>query len=124
MNGYVDTTKLIAKARACAGTRSAWERGVGAYVEDIVTAVAPIPAGLTTVELVDYLRNCAPSWERYSEGGCALVYTKDIVDRLVPPSLRDRAMRRNGADDLALEDQARALHQACRCVVRAYRRGI
>ena len=124
MKGYVDAKKLISAAKELAGTRSTWTRGVGAYVEDIVVAAAPIPAGLTTTELEEHLLRGASSWQRYSTGGCALVYTGAIVDRLVPPSGRARALRRNGAGELAIEDQARALYQACRCVVRAYLRTI
>lgn len=124
MNGYVDIKKLISEAKELAGKRSAWARGVGAYVEDIVVAAAPIPDGLTTTELEEHLLRGADSWQKYSAGGCALVYTGDIVDRLAPPSGRSRALRRNSAGDRAIDDQARALYQACRCVVRAYQRVI
>lgn len=122
MNGYVDIKKLIFAAQELAGKRSAWARGVGAYVEDIVVAAAPIPAGLTASELETHLLIGADSWKKYSAGGCALVHTGDIVERLVPPSGRTRALRRNSAGDRAIDDQARALYQACRLVVYAYER--
>ncbi len=101
--------------------RSAWGRGVQAYMDEIAHTVAdqihevePTRAAIERIAL-----NGARDWSQYSWGGCSLVYDEDIAKLLCPPSTLKR--KRNGAlppnsSEEWLDVQARALAQACRRV--------
>lgn len=107
--------------------RSAWGRGVQAYMDEIAYTIAdqvhevePTRAGIEPIAL-----NGARDWGQYSWNGCSLVYDEDIAKRLLPPSMLKR--KRNGAlppnsCEEWLDVQARALAQACRrvcCIAKA-----
>lgn len=101
--------------------RSAWGRGVQAYMDEIAYTIAdrvheiePTRAAIERIAL-----NGARDWSQYSWGGCSLVYDEDIAKLLCPTSTLKR--KRNGAlppnsGEEWLDVQARALAQACRRV--------
>lgn len=101
--------------------RSAWGRGVQAYMDEIAYTIAdqvhevePTRAAIEHIAL-----NGARDWSQYSWGGCSLIYDEDIAKLLCPPSTLKR--KRNGAlppnsSEEWLDVQARALAQACRRV--------
>lgn len=102
--------------------RSAWNKGVNAYALELLDNLAELaPDDLATPEAVRRaLLNGADTWERYSYGGCSLIYDCDIAARLCTPS----ELRRCKGGDLNpnsretwLDVQARALFQAA-CSVR------
>lgn len=105
--------------------RSAWDRGVFEYVDELLT---------NYVERVDYaeergleipelhrviLLNGSDNWEQYSYGGFSLIYDEDIAKRLCTPS----ELKKSKNGDLCpnryetwLDVQARALFHACRMI--------
>lgn len=97
--------------------RSAWSRGVIAYALDLLDNLADLtPDDLADPEAVRRaLLNGADTWERYSYGGCALIYDCDIAERLCTPSELKRC--RGGEWNLSsrenwLDVQTRALRRA------------
>ncbi len=97
--------------------RSAWDKGVNAYALDLLDNLADLtPDDLADPEAVRRaLLNGADTWERYSYGGCALIYDCDIAERLCTPSELKRC--RGGEWNLSsrenwLDVQARALRRA------------
>lgn len=101
--------------------RSAWGRGVQAYMDEIAHTIAdqvyevePTRAAIEHIAL-----NGARNWSQYSWGGCSLVYDEDIAKLLCPPSefkrKRNGALPPNSCEEW-LDVQARALAQACRRV--------
>lgn len=71
--------------------RSAWDSGVSEYALDIIDSIEEraiyeneTPAGVK--ELLRWALNGATDWTQYSEGGCALVYNRQIAERLCTPS--------------------------------------
>ena len=102
--------------------RSAWARGVRDYALDLVETLNQYDeidsADLTSRELVErYLLDGASSWTQYSNGGCALIYNRDIARRLCTASelklMRD-GQRDPNARETWIDVQARALYQAAR----------
>ena len=114
-------------------TRSAWARGVKAYAEDLLhhlrecaewSAREGEPSPLESRESVRAaLLNGARDWKEYSHGGCSLIYSGDIAERLCSHSelkrKRGGELPPNRGEDW-LDVQARALHQATGFVVWAY----
>lgn len=108
---------------AAATGRSAWSKGVTAYAEDFLERLeTDIDGGYFDIEdlaapnmLAREFLNGAPNWHEYSWGGCALIYDKDIADRLCTPSewekTRHGARRPNSREEW-LDVQERALSQA------------
>lgn len=101
--------------------RSAWSKGVNDYALELLDSLADLtPDNLATPEAVRRaLLNGADTWERYSYGGCALIYDCDIAERLCTPSelRRCRGGERNpNSRENWLDVQARALYQAGLCV--------
>ena len=102
--------------------RSAWARGVREYALDLVESLNEYDdidlADLTSRKLVErYLLDGASSWTQYSEGGCALIYNRDIARRICTAS--ELTLTRNGqrdpnARETWIDVQARALSQAAR----------
>ena len=103
--------------------RSAWGRGVQAYMDEIAYTIAdqvhevePTRAAIEHIAL-----NGARDWSQYSWGGCSLVCDEDIAKLLCPPSTlkrkRSGALPPNSSEEW-LDVQARALAQACRRVCR------
>lgn len=119
------TTEILAKAADIINARkgrSAWDRGVNDYALELLDNLADLtPDDLADPEAVRRaLLNGADTWERYSYGGCALIYDCDIAARLCTPS---ELRRCKGGDlnpnsrEIWLDVQARALFQAA-CSVR------
>ena len=102
--------------------RSAWARGVREYALDLVETLNQYdeidPDDLTSRKLVErYLLNGASDWEQYSNGGCALIYDRDIARRLCTAygfELTRDGQRNPNARETWLDVQARALYQAAR----------
>lgn len=94
-------------------TRSAWERGVKEYAEELAEG---FEAGFNTRnDIFGDLLGGAQNWKQYSWGGCALIYNEDIAERLCSPS--EFKSRRGGEwkpnrHEEWLDVQARALAQA------------
>ena len=103
-------------------SRSAWARGVREYALDLVETLNQYdeidPDDLTSRKLVErYLLNGAASWAQYSDGGCALIYNRDIARRLCTASelkLTRDGQRNPNANETWIDVQARALSQAAR----------
>ena len=106
-------------------TRSAWERGVVAYAESMLDELEP-EEELHPRTVEKALLNGAPSWHDYSWGGCALIYDRDIAERLCCPSELRRTRggeRRPNAAEEWLDTQARACFQAAHRIKRIVSRG-
>lgn len=109
--------------------RSAWDRGVNVYALELVENLEETAAynkrdPESTTELREWLLNGARDWNQYSWGGSALVYDRDIAERLCTPSELKKTRngeRRPNAREEWLDTQARALYQASNRVVIAYR---
>lgn len=90
--------------------RSAWDKAVTAYAFDILEDMDDAEE----VTLENAL-NGADDWDRYSLGGCSLIYDEDIAERVCTPSELKRKRRGelppNSREDW-IDVQARALHQA------------
>lgn len=103
--------------------RSAWEHGVIAYAMEMLENLDP-GTELRTPTVRNTLLNGAPSWHDYSWGGCALVYDRNIAERLCTPSELKRSdygrLRPNSREEW-LDAQARACSQASRLVERTVR---
>lgn len=112
---------ILVEAKKHIGRRSQWNRGVYEYAREIVENTAPIPRGLNRQLLMRHFLNGADDWEQASFGGCYLIRSEDIAERLAPPSYRARYLRRADGCDV-LRDQARALYQAARRLANAYMR--
>lgn len=108
--------------------RSAWDRGVREYALELIDAMEErsqweddLPCNLK--ECRRWMLNGAMDWTQYSEGGCALIYDKDIAERLCTPSELKKAD--NGRKDPNpreswIDVQTRALYQAAMQVERAF----
>ena len=108
--------------------RSAWDRGVREYALEIIDGIeecaiyeGELPGNVK--ECLRYALNGAMDWTQYSEGGCSLVYNRQIAERLCTPSeLRktQSGMKDPNPREAWIECQARALYQAWRRVESAF----
>lgn len=110
--------------------RSAWDKGVNVYALELVEGLEERAEyegrnPETVAECKEWMLNGADNWDAYSWGGSALIYDGDIAERLCTPSelkkTRNGERRPNSREEW-LDTQARALYQACNCVMDAYRR--
>jgi hypothetical protein len=110
-------------------TRSAWERGVKAYAEELVEELREAVEGgyvdeseLSNRRLFEKaMLNGASSWREYSEGGCSLCYDGQIAERLCAPwELRktDNGRKDPNPSERWIDVQSRALYQAAQLVLR------
>lgn len=100
--------------------RSAWDHGVREYaleiidgIEECATYEGELPGNVK--ECLRYALNGAMDWTQYSEGGCSLVYNRQIAERLCTPSeLRKTqyGMKDPNPRETWIECQTRALYQA------------
>ena len=118
--------EFIAQVRAILNgkkNRSAWDRGVQMYAEDLTAELDENMRGgyITQEQLAtkegrkDALLNGARDWTQYSYGGSALICDYEIAERLCNPSelKRTRGGERNpNSRETWLDCQARALGQA------------
>ncbi len=111
--------------------RSAWDKGVKLYALELVESLDEMTAwndGLPANEreLDRWILNGASDWQQYSEGGCALIYNRQIAERLCTATELKRVQHRDGglknpnARENWLDCQARALYQAARLVRSAF----
>lgn len=100
--------------------RSKWDKGVNQYAVDIVkdmidNAGPDTPVPRTREALERTFLNGARSWDEYSRGGNALIYDKDIMERLFTKRYTKR--KPENMDWLAV--QATALFQAFNLILEA-----
>ena len=109
---------------------SAWGRGVKAYASDLLDHLEEGIEGnwfndadiLSPNLLEKELLNGAADWFEYSEAGNALIYDKDIAERLCTPSeLKQKQGGRlqPNSRETWIELQARALYQAAGLIMRS-----
>ena len=116
--------ELLALVNAIHAGRSAWSKGVHAYAVELVESLAESDDLSNETLLRKALLNGADNWQQYSEGGCALIYDADIAERVCSASELKRAKGgecRPNSRETWIDCQARALGQAERVVLRAYR---
>ena len=115
--------------------RSAWERGVREYAEELLEELDEAITGgwfdadnlAAPIMLKKAMLNGADDWSAYSWGGCSLIYDGDIAERLCSPSELKRTRngeRRPNSREEWLDTQARALGQAAYKVREAIKRSI
>lgn len=113
---------LIAGASRTGSARSAWTRGVVAYVHELCENLSDLIDGddIHSPRLVRRaLLDGAADWTEYSYGGCSLIYNADIARRLCSPSelkKADNGRKAPNARETWLDVQARALYQAARAI--------
>jgi len=97
--------------------RGAWSKGVNLYAYELIesTEVSEDFQFTGSKSDIEMLLNGAKDWKQYSEGGCALIYSGDIAERLCTPS--ELKKTNNGQKDPNknenwIDCQARALSQA------------
>jgi hypothetical protein len=108
--------------------RSAWDRGVTEYAQELLTDlemnVDIYPDDISNARLFERaLLNGASDWAQYSWGGCSLIYDGQIANRLCTMTeLKKTAngMKRPNAREEWLDVQARALYQAAQLILRTY----
>ena len=108
--------------------RSAWEKGVSLYALEMIDSVEENAqyAGknpVNALELRNLALNGASDWKQYSEGGCTLVYNRQIAERLCTASelkKTDNGRKDPNPRESWIDVQTRALYQAWERVRRAY----
>ena len=107
--------------------RSAWDKGVMKYALELIDSLeeraayeGETPANIREVER--WALNGAMDWTQYSEGGCALVYNRQIAERLCAPY--ELRKTQNGTKypnprESWIDVQTRALYQAWNIVSKA-----
>lgn len=102
--------------------RSNWAKGVKAYAVEMVRGIEH-EKDLSYSSIKSALLKGACDWNQYSEGGCSLIYDKDIAERLCTPSELKKLTRSDGSlkdrpnsRENWIQCQARALFQACELV--------
>jgi len=109
---------------------SAWGRGVKEYALDLLDHVEEGIEGkwfndediLSPNLLRKELLNGAMDWLEYSEAGNALIYDKDIAERLCTPSelkKKKGGLLQPNSGETWIELQARALKQAASIIMRS-----
>jgi hypothetical protein len=104
-------------------SRSAWGRGVNAYVVDLLDNIESDDVLDNAQLLKKALLNGADNWRHFSEGGCSLFYNEDIAKRLGTPTelkkTRGGVLEPNKFETW-LDVQARALFQAAARIVEVW----
>ena len=102
--------------------RSAWSRGVRAYALDLLDNIEEM-SEYNINNYGEYLAiseevalNGAGCWSNYAAGGCGLVYTSAILERLCTASELRRLSPSCRSDIDAIDIEARALYQAWRLI--------
>ncbi len=121
----LDTLKFkMAVALEAMPARSAWKRGVKNYAVDLLDNIESLEAFSNVNLLKNALLNGADNWEQYSWDGCALCYDQDIATALCTPSelkKKDGGRLAPNSRETWLDVQTRALYQAERLILKAYR---
>jgi hypothetical protein len=126
MKNFKELKKRVEAYRAT----SAWSKGVMEYATNLLDRLEEGIEGswfndadiLSPNLLRKELLNGAADWLEYSEGGCALIYDKDIAERLCTPG--ELKQKKGGKlppnkRETWLELQARALTQAAGLIMRS-----
>ena len=126
MKNFQELKKTVYEYR----TAIAWNRGVKAYAIHLLAVLEEgIQGGWFNDEdilspnlLRKELLNGAMDWLEYSEAGNALIYDKDIAERLCTPS--ELKQKKGGqlqpnSRETWIEVQARALYQAASLILRS-----
>lgn len=108
--------------------RSAWDKGVRLYANELLDQLAETvsysPEALDNARLLKRaLLNGAADWKQYSEGGCSLIYSDEIAQRLCTAAELKRTQNGRKAPNPReqwLDVQARALYQACNLIINAF----
>jgi len=108
------TTEEITTAIKAIKPRGAWARARQTYALELL---ADVEGDFSHKKLL----NGAPNWQAFSEGGCALIYDKDIAERVCCPS--QLIIRRHGRLDPNpvenwIQCQTRCLKQAAALIAR------
>ena len=124
------TYKQLLKVINSYNPRSAWDKGVKKYAIWIIQDFdyesqnkGIIPKNFSE----KYLLNGASNWKQYSYGGSSYAYDGDIAKMLCTPSelkklkYKEGGWRKPNAHEDWLDVQARALSQASRLILDAYR---
>lgn len=107
--------------------RSAWSKGVTIYAYELIeeTEVDEDFEFYGSPADRKMLLNGASDWKQYSEGGCSLVYDKDIAERLCTASelkkTKDGQKDPNKSENW-IQCQARALFQAEQLILELIRK--
>ena len=120
----------IRTAVQASSARSAWQRGVKAYADDLLDDLLE-SINYGSFDMADWskpralraaLLNGASDWKEYSWGGCSLCYNGQIAERLCNPSELKRyyagKLDRPNSREEWLDCQARALFQAANLIFR------
>ena len=130
MNNANNTPILsrVAEILAARRNRSAWARGVAEYAAELLEGLTERaewegrePRNVR--ELERWMLNGAADWQQYSEGGCALIYNRQIAERLCTPSelkKTDNGRKDPNPHETWINCQARALYQAAQIVRKAW----
>lgn len=104
--------------------RSAWDRGVGEYADEIMEVIEGYKEDPENFNgLKAQALNGAKNWYEYSWSGNSLCYDSDIAERLCTPSQLKKTHggeRKPNKDEDWLDVQARGLQKAFGRVARAY----
>ena len=87
--------------------------------EYAIEMLEDISDDVTEKNIKKALLNGAQDWNEYSFAGCALIYNRDIAERLCTPSELRKTQggkRRPNSRETWLDVQARALYQACQMI--------
>lgn len=99
-------------------TRSAWDNGVKKYALELIE---DLEGEITITNLETTLLSGAEDWQKYSWGGCSLIYNEDIAKRLCTKSelkKTDNGRLNPNKNREWLDVQARALYQASQLISR------
>lgn len=127
-DALAELEKVASIVKKSASTRSAWDKGVAAYAEELLDGLNEridyegYKPGNNMID--DWLRNGAFDWNQFSYGGSALIYDYDIASRLCNNTELKRTAQGEKMPNKSenwLDVQARALRQAARLIVEAYR---
>lgn len=130
MSKFVNGARKELEARK---DRSQYEKGVTLYALDILDTIEEAEQWnsghglpyifITRMSFNEHALNGAGTWGRYAESGQPLWADWDIIERLYPPSQRDRMYRKyERGEYMPLYDQARALAKASARAWNAYNR--
>lgn len=110
----MEKLKIMDKLEAIKVGHSAWSKGVKQYAFELLDNLS-YAENYNSRNIEKSLLNGASDWKQYSEGGCSLIYDRDIAERLCSPyELRKtrNGERNPNSRENWLQCQARALFQA------------
>lgn len=115
---YDELKNLVSKSPV----RSAWSRGVRQYALELLENIDDfdLTSKPNRRQLERALLNGAFTPQQYSESGCALIYDKDIANRLCNPTeLRktDNGRKSPNRFESWLDVQSRAIFQAIQLIL-------